>query len=167
MNKFIISAFIFICISFTSEAALRVHKAVQSEVPETPTDFKPELDKVVGRGREESLQSAMESIVKNKMTVKFIDDSLPSMKVNWRSDNEPLQVLLTKMSRTYGLDIVFNSTAETIYIGVDTGQCDAHREASLFKTKKHWAEVGISQMPTLPIYLPVYIDASGTEWRLC
>lgn len=164
----------FICILLTlsatnTNAALRIHKAPLPEVDvvEKNYDFTPEEDTVTGRGRDQRLSDALTQMTQNKITVKYVDEGVDKIPVSWRSNEEPLQIMLTKLSRNYGVDIVLNKTTETLYVGIDTGQCDPFREAEILKTKRQWDALDIKKMPTLPAFLPVELDIYGYETRLC
>lgn len=128
---------------------------------------RPELDSSNGRGRGQLLNEAIKSIVKNKMDVVFVSPQLKELKVNWRSLNEPIQIVLTKLSRGYHIDITVDENKETLYVDVDTGQCDAVREAKLLSTKKMFVSLGIHDEPTLPPRLAKLTDYSGSVYRLC
>jgi hypothetical protein len=169
MNKVKIATALLIAICSTeANAALNVHTVATPELPEVTSNFnKPEDQVITGRARSQSLASALKMVTKNKMVVEFTRDGLAEMQINWRANGEPLQIMLTKFGRIYGLDVVINQPTETITIGVDTGQCDAHREAELRKTQRQWSTLNIDKMPTLPPRLAVFLDASGYEWRLC
>lgn len=117
--------------------------------------------------RDQRLDEALVSIFKNKMNVEFTAPELKSMKVNWRSTGEPAQIVLTNLARGYNIDITLNEAQETVFIGIDTGQCDPLRESTLYQRKKQWASMGITEMPTLPPRLPQLTDYTGQVYRLC
>lgn len=151
-----------------SVAALTVHSAPPLEVRSPlPSSLNPEDQLVNGRARSQRLEDAMKVLTKKKMDVEFTDPAVKDMSVNWRSNSEPLQIVLTKLSRGYGLDIVLNEPKETIYVSFDTGRCDAHREAQLRNTKRMWESMNIKDRPVLPPRLAIMISESGHEYRLC
>ncbi len=159
-----------VCVSSSSSSfgALRIHKP--QSAPESPVvvdNALPENTIVAGRARQQLLVDAMKSITRNKMTVEFVDPELKEMKINWRANNEPLQIILTQLSRGYQIDVVLNEPKETIYVSIDKGQCDAARERELLATKRMWKAMNIDQMPSLPARLALPIDAYGHEYRLC
>ncbi|MEZ8241016.1 MULTISPECIES: hypothetical protein [Vibrio] len=150
------------------QAALHIHQAppaIAKEVQINPN--KPELGLIEGRARSQRLESALKNITHNKMDVEFVNPELKEMKINWRANGEPMQIILTQLSRGYQVDISINEPKETVYINVDTGQCDAVRERSLLKTKKMWESLNLSEEPILPPRLISPIGHFGHEYRLC
>ncbi|MEZ9699272.1 hypothetical protein AB4455_07965 [Vibrio sp. 10N.261.46.E12] len=154
--------------SLSATAALHIHaSAPVPKVPEVISHDKPEESIVDGRARGQRLEDALRSITQNKMDVEFLAPELKEMKINWRANNEPMQIILTQLSRGYQVDVVINEPKETVYIAVDTGQCDAVRERQLLKTKKMLKTLNISDAPVLPPRLANIIGFNGTEYRLC
>lgn len=154
--------------SLTTTAALHIHASEPApKAPEVINYEKPEQSIVHGRARGQRLEDALRSITQNKMDVEFLAPDLKEMKINWRANNEPMQIILTQLSRGYQVDVVINEPKETVYIAVDTGQCDAVRERQLLKTKKMLKTLNIADAPVLPPRLTNTIGFNGTEYRLC
>lgn len=151
-----------------THSALYVHSAPKPPAQEViQNSTLPEQASIRGRARDQRLEDALSSIVRNKMQVEFVSPELKSMKVNWRSTGEPVQIVLTNIARGYGVDISLNEVQETVFVAVDTGKCDPLRESTLLKRAKMWASLGINDMPTLPPRLPLPIDYTGHAYRLC
>ncbi|ATC60183.1 hypothetical protein [Vibrio anguillarum] len=166
-KRSICSLVLMLMVAGPSQSALRIHSTPQKEAQAVIPSDRPEDDVVTGRARGQRLEDALTMLTKNKLTVTYINPQLKDMPVNWRANGEPLQILLTNLSRGYGIDVVINEPKETVYIDVDTGQCDATRERELLTTRKMWLAMNIDDLPRLPPRLPLVIDASGHEYRLC
>ncbi|WP_139103831.1 hypothetical protein [Vibrio parahaemolyticus] len=149
-------------ISFQAFSAIKVHE---------PTSFSNKkevksVDTVNARGREMPLRIAMPQIAQRMKTV-FVEPSLKELGVSWRANNESYERVLTRLARQYPVDIVVNSTAETIYVSVDKGQCTATRELKLDEIAETWSKVNISDQPILPPLLKMQADLAGYRYRLC
>lgn len=152
----------------TGQAALTIHKAPpQATKAPIPVSNNPEDQLVNGRARSQRLEDAMLTLTRNRMSMEYATPSLKDMPVNWRSNNEPLQIILTNLGRGYGIDVVINEAKETVYLAVDTGQCDAVRERELLATKAMWEAMNINDLPQLPPRLASPVGISGHEYRLC
>lgn len=168
LRKITLTSLLVLTLHVPAHGALYVHP-VAVPVPDkvAPNSDLPEQAIVNGRARDQRLDEALVSIFKNKMNVEFTAPELKSMKVNWRSTGEPAQIVLTNLARGYNIDITLNEAQETVFIGIDTGQCDPLRESTLYQRKKQWASMGITEMPTLPPRLPQLTDYTGQVYRLC
>lgn len=170
-SKLIVAMITGVFIAVNSHAALYVHDTKPDENLRQNTqamnENRPELAVVDGRGRSQQLHDALRSIVRNQMDIQFVAPELRSLKVNWRSLDEPVQIVLTKLSRSYNFDLTIDESKETLFVDVDTGQCDAVRESNLMSTKKMFASLGIKDQPVLPSRLPQITDYSGNVYRLC
>lgn len=162
---------IVLCISLPAHSKLTVHDVKR---PEKLTSQQMEIDaqkpeniKTYGRGNEQQLESVLSQITENKMHIKYIDPETKDVKVNWRSNGEPLQIILSRLGRQYGVDIVINETAETLYISFSNGQCTPNREKYLDERSKLWKKMNITDAPTLPNLLKVQTDLAGYNYRLC
>ncbi|BCL74025.1 hypothetical protein TUMSATVNIG1_60110 (plasmid) [Vibrio nigripulchritudo] len=155
-------------ISAPAFSALTIHPAPVVDPPKVENEsILPEEQSVWGRGREQRLDKVLAQVTKNQLLIRFVEPNLKDMRISWRAKQEPLQIVLTRLGRLHALDITMDIPSETLYIDRDKGQCDAFREAHLYKTKKMWEQLNISDLPTLPPRLAITTDTSGYAFRLC
>ncbi|HDM8060832.1 hypothetical protein [Vibrio harveyi] len=150
--------------SFAALSAVTIHEPTsfsnKSNVKVDPVEI------VNARGRDMSLRIAMPQIAP-QMKIVFVEPSLKELGVSWRANKEHYEKVLTRLARQYPIDVVVNSSAETIYVGVDKGQCTPTRELKLDQIAETWSKVNITDQPVLPPLLKMQADLAGYRYRLC
>ncbi|MFM2668669.1 hypothetical protein AAFX24_28400 [Vibrio mediterranei] len=156
-------------VCFSAQSALTIHKAPvkKQAMPVQAGSHLPENQTIKGRGRAQRLEDALKTITRRRMDVQFVTPELKDLQINWRSSNEPMQIILTQVGRGYGVDFVINEVQETVFVDVDIGQCDPSRERELRSTSQMWKSLNLDGSPTLPPHLRVPTDQNGYEYRLC
>lgn len=164
MKKMIISSLV--ALSFNATAAITIHEAVSFSGKDTQEIVKSSAEIVNARGRQMSLELALDQIVP-LMDVRFTEPNLKNLAVNWRANNEHFGKVLTRLARQYPIDFVINESADILYVDVDQGRCVAHRELKLDEMARAWEKLNINDQPVLPTLLPVQADLAGYLIRYC
>lgn len=166
MKKKIVSATLAF-LSTSALASITIHDPVSfSNKTEKNGAIVESVEIVRARGREMSLEIALPQVMP-MMQIVYIEPSLKDLAVSWRADGEHYERVITRLSRQYPIDIVVNESSETVYVDVDKGQCEPHRELKLDELARAWEKLNIQDQPVLPPILPVHADLAGYQFRMC